>query len=42
MKNLKIQKKYNNKEIKFEFYPRRFLIVLGTIITLLALWKVVF
>lgn len=42
MKNLKIQKKYNNKEMKLEFYPRRFLIVLGTIITLLVLWKVVF
>ncbi|MES5120965.1 hypothetical protein ABVC67_06120 [Lactobacillus gasseri] len=42
MKNIKIQKKYNNKEMKFEFYPKRFLIALGAIVILLILWKVVF
>lgn len=41
MKNIKIQKKYN-KEMKFEFYPKRFLIALGAIVILLILWKVVF
>lgn len=41
MKNIKIEKQTKHVDLKLNFYSKRFLIILGVILSLLIIWKVI-